>query len=225
MSRRSVGLLLGGLLLSSAAGVQAQILGSGVMPVTEVGPNLRMNTVTSFQSVLQTGYMAQELLSFGASPLDDSFGLDMEALDGLIQEAQGVLFDLQAIRLQAEHLFNLDTAPDSLGGLNQRMAEIRRARMAAQQHAQEIQTLAQRICNVTRRIRHLWDRILVVAGAKQNGQQVQAAIQQLIQVEAQSQVLQAAYQQVQLTQMNEEPLQEEAIQRIHTQVLADWPRP
>lgn len=193
--------------------------------------NHKVNTLTSLQStitaieaVLQTGYMVLELEPFGANPLETSFGGDLDELDTIMTETQGILFDLRAIQQQTARIFALDSAPDSTHGLRERLFEMRRVRAEAQRRARDIQTLPVRIKNVTQRIRNLWDRLLGVIGAKQTGQQLQAMLQQMTHVEAQTQVIQAAYHQAVLTDLSERPVIEESIQRINEHLLADWPQ-
>ena len=85
---------------------------------------------------------------------------------------------------------------------------MRQIRAEAQRRARDIQTLPVRIKNVIGRIIGLWDRLMGVIGAKQTGQQVQAMLQQQTHIEAQTQVILAAYQQAVLTDMAERPLVE-----------------
>jgi hypothetical protein len=73
-------------------------------------------------------------------------------------------------------------------------------------------------------MRVLLDRILGLVGAKQNGQQIQALLQQLTYVESQTQVIDASFQQAALADMAERPIVEESIGIIHQQVLTDWPQ-
>lgn len=193
--------------------------------------NLKSNTMTSLQttitaieSVLQTGYMLLELEPFGSNPLDASFGVDIDELDAIMTETQGILFDLRAIQQQTARIFALQSAPDSTRVLRERIFEIRQARAEAQRRARDIQTLPVRIKNVINRIRGLWDRILDVIGAKQTGQQLQAMMQQMTHVEAQTQVIQAAYHQAVLTDMAERPVVEHSLAIINEQIMVDWPQ-
>lgn len=216
--------------------VSSLLLGSLVSPAHSQlavidAANLKSNTMTSLQttitaieSVLQTGYMLMELEPWGSNPLDGSFGSDITELDKIITETQGILFDIRAIQQQTARIFALTSATDNTRFLRDRLLEIRLARAEAQRRARDIQTLPIRIRNVIGRIVGLWDRIMGVIGAKQTGQQVQAMLQQMTHVEAQSQVILAAYQQAVLTDMAERPVIEESLQKINEQLMADWPQ-
>jgi hypothetical protein len=193
--------------------------------------NLRSNTMTSLQttisaveSVLQTGYMLLELEPFEDLVLDGTFGADLAELDGILGEVSGILFDLRTIQLQAQRLFSLESAPDSTRLLRERLLEIRIERAKALARARDVQTLPVRITNVITRIERLWARILEVIGAKQTGQQLQSMTQQLTHISAQTQVIQAAYNQAILTDASERPVVEQAISLINEQIMVDWPK-
>jgi hypothetical protein len=193
--------------------------------------NLKSNTMTSLQttisaieSVLQTGYMLMELEPFSDIVLDGTFGEDLAELDGILGEVSGILFDLRTIQLQAQRLFSLESAPDSTRLLRERLLDIRIERAKALARARDIQTLPVRITNVIKRIERLWARILEVIGAKQTGQQLQSMTQQLTHISAQTQVIQAAYNQAILTDASERPMVEQAISLINEQIMVDWPK-
>ena len=93
MSRRGpcvVGALLAW--LSLALQVQAQVLGTGVLPVTEVGPNLFQSTITAVQSTLTALSTAQS----AANSILDLTPLDEMILASGIIEAAAQLADIMA---------------------------------------------------------------------------------------------------------------------------------
>lgn len=228
--RRRLRLLRPRLLVSSLVLCTLPGLVHGQLAVIDAA-NLKSNTMTSLQttisaieSVLQTGYMLMELEPFSDIVLDGTFGEDLAELDGILGEVSGILFDLRTIQLQAQRLFSLESAPDSTRLLRERLLDIRIERAKALARARDIQTLPVRITNVIKRIERLWARILEVIGAKQTGQQLQSMTQQLTHISAQTQVIQAAYNQAILTDASERPMVEQAISLINEQIMVDWPK-
>ena len=210
------------LLWTSAA--RAQVL------VEEVGPNLFHNIVTSIQStisaieaVAQTANMILEL-----TPYDDNGLAGLEAdlmeLDGIVQEASMVLYDIGEVERQSRVLFGLDAAPSSTAELQARLWEIRRVRAEQLMQARRIQTLQATAVRTVARILHLAGRILDFVGQKQAMQNISANLTVLKHIETQQGVQVAAFQQALLTGEQERPLIEESVQRINVELLADWPR-
>jgi conjugal transfer/entry exclusion protein len=64
------------------------------IPVTDVG-NLLQNTIQVVQSVALVANMALEL-----TPLDDEFSADLDSLGTIVEEAQGLSYDLRSLNAQ-----------------------------------------------------------------------------------------------------------------------------
>src|SRR5438094_1715181 len=110
--------------------------------------DVAQNTITAIESVLTTIQTilieANQILEL--TPLDDiavSGGIveDMALLGQLVEQAQGLSYDIGSIEGQIESLFNLDTAPDPHHGLTARLAAIKRQKYLAYSYAARVQTL------------------------------------------------------------------------------------
>ena len=136
--RRLAGVVMACLALAQP--LQAQVLGTGILPVTEVGANLYQNTVTAVQSVL-TAIAAAETAAntlLDLTPLDEVITLqgileDVKLLADIVAQAEGLSNDVASLRAQIAALFDLETAPASTSALQERLAEIRRVRGAVLQ--------------------------------------------------------------------------------------------
>ena len=125
----SLSLLLVGLCCAGRAEAQ--------LPVIDLG-NLAQNTITAIESVLTTIETilieANQILEL--TPLDDiavagGIAEDMALLGQLVEQAEGLSYDIGSLQAQLDSLFNLDTAPDTRDGLTERLAEIKRQKYLA----------------------------------------------------------------------------------------------
>ena len=119
---------------------QAQVLGTGVLPVQEIGAQLFHSTVTAVQStisavedVVQTASALQELVPLDAILVAEGIAEDLAALADIVRQAEGLSYDIASLQAQIDALFNLDTAPASTSELQVRLAEIRRVRVTVLQ--------------------------------------------------------------------------------------------
>src|SRR6266487_1894880 len=112
------------LLLGLVATAQAQL------PVIDAG-NLVQNTTTAIESVLTTIETvlieANQVLEL--TPLDEiavagGMAEDMQLLGQLVQEAEGLSYDLGSLRAQIDALFNLNTTPKTTNTLQKHLNTI-----------------------------------------------------------------------------------------------------
>src|SRR5215510_14224874 len=132
----SLSLLLVGLCCAGRAEAQ--------LPVIDLG-NLAQNTVTAIESVLTTIQAilieANQILEL--TPLDDiavagGIAEDMALLGQLIEQAEGLSYDIGSIESQITVLFSLDTAPDTRDGLTERLAELKRVKYQSYSYAVKV---------------------------------------------------------------------------------------
>ena len=97
--------------LSIALPTHAQILGTGVMPVTEIGPNLAQNSITATQSiitaaesVLQTANMVRELVPVDEIIVGKQIAEDLATLGEVLSNAEAVWYDLKSLDAQVTAL-------------------------------------------------------------------------------------------------------------------------
>ena len=232
MSRRGpcvVGALLAW--LSLALQVQAQVLGTGVLPVTEVGPNLFQATITAAQSTLTALSTAQSAANsiLDLTPLDEMImasGIIEAAaqLADIMAQIEGLDNDVQSLQRQITALFGLETAPASPSALRERLAEIRRLRWQCYSYAMRLQTLIRTALRTIQHVATLVNSIRTFLGAKQGMQTLtQVAVSSnttLTILAAQT----AAFQRAASVDKMEELLTIESLQRIQADMMSDWPR-
>jgi hypothetical protein len=231
MSRRGsclVGILLAWLSLALPA--QAQVLGTGVLPVTEVGPNFWQNTITAAQSTLTALATAQTATSFllDLTPLDEiilASGLIETAaqLADILQQVEVLDSDIQSLQRQITALFDLETAPASASALRERLAEIRRLRWQCYSYAMRLQTLIKTALRTIQHISTLVNSIASFLGSKQAQQtlvQVSVSMNNTLTIQA---AQTAAYQRAASVDKMEELLTMESIQKIQADMMASWP--
>jgi len=226
MTRRTwVPGILVAVLLSSPWDTQSQL------PVIDL-TNLSQNTISAVQSVLTTiqTVLIEINQILDLTPLDDiavaqGIAEDMELLGQLLEQAEGLSYDVGSLETQIASLFDLDTAPDTRDGLTERMAEIKRVKFQCYRYAAKVQTL---LATASRTIEHLTgllDTIGALLGNMQ-GNQTQAQFQSVLGKHmANLEVQQAAFQRAQTVDKLSEALIIESINRIQARRMEDWPEP
>ena len=203
------------------------------IPTLEVpGPLLTQTAWGAFQQTLNTVeavfHSTQWILTltgYEDTGLGGSYHTDLDDLEGIISETQGVLWDAQSLMNDTTRLLGLDGAPQSTMALQDRLWDIRKIQYERKTKALQIQTLPKRVTNLVARIRNLGARILDILGEKQGSQQVQAMLQQVQYLEGQSQVIQAAYNNAMLTDSMEHQLIGQSLWHINEAVYSTMPRP
>ena len=226
MTRRTwVPGILVAVLLSSPWDTQSQL------PVIDL-TNLSQNTISAVQSVLTTiqTVLIEINQILDLTPLDDiavaqGIAEDMELLGQLLEQAEGLSYDVGSLETQIASLFDLDTAPDTRDGLTERMAEIKRVKFQCYRYAAKVQTL---LATASRTIEHLTgllDTIGALLGNMQ-GNQTQAQFQSVLGKHmANLEVQQAAFQRAQTVDKLSEALIIESLNRIQARRMEDWPEP
>jgi hypothetical protein len=194
--------------------------------------NLGHNSVTSFQStvtaiesVLQSGYMVLELEPFGDTGLNGEFFTKLAELEAILAEGEHVIWDIESLLAQIRALYGLEGAPDNSTGLRERLYLIRRHKQSVFTYAQRVLTLQRTAIHTIRHIGSLLDRIVDFVGGKQARQNISAQLSVMTQLQNEQGVLTAAFQQSMLTELQEQPMVDEATQRINTQIYSTMPRP
>ena len=223
MSQRVTRIALTAVLsLSLALQVQAQVLGTGVLQVQEIGMQLWHSTVTAVNAVATALSTAQTVVQgiTELTPLDEVITLqgileDLSALADIVGQAEGLSYDLQSLQAQIAALFDLDTAPNNIHVLNERLAQIRRIRAQCYSYAMRLQTL---LTTATRTAEHLTGLLNSVAsflGAKQGMQTLVQVATTISKTEAISAAQVAAYQRAGSVDKMEELLTIESLHRIN----------
>ena len=220
-----------GVIIGLALEAHAQVLGTGVLPVQEIGAQLVQSTVTAVQStisaiedVVQTASALQELVPLDAILVAEGIAEDMAALADIVRQAEGLSYDIASLQAQIDALFNLDTAPASTSELQVRLAEIRRVRSQCYSYAMRLQTLLTTALRTVDHLVLLVNSIANFLGAKQGMQtlvQLNATISKTTTIHA---TQTAAFQRAGSVDAMEQLLTIESLHRINEATMADWPR-
>src|SRR5437660_8220623 len=199
------------------------------LPVIDLG-NLAQNTLTAIESVLTTIETilieANQILEL--TPLDDiavSGGIaeDMALLGQLVEQAEGLSYDIGSLQAQLDSLFNLDTAPDTRDGLTARLAEIKRQKYLAYSYAARVQTLMRTALRTVDHLQGLLDTLSDLIGNMQanqtHAQLTTVASKHLANLDVQM----ASFQRAQTVDKLSEALIIESITKIQARRIEDWP--
>lgn len=199
------------------------------IPVTDAG-NLFQNTISAVQSVLTTiqtvlieANQILELESLGDIATAGGIAEDMKLLALLVEQAQGLSYDLSSLEAQIQSLFGLDSAPTTVDGLRARMAEIRHYKLLAYSYAARVQTLLKTAARTTEHLVQMLDTIAAILGNKQANQthvQVSTvAAKHLANID----VNMSAYQRAHTIDALADALITESIRKIEEARMEDWP--
>jgi conjugal transfer/entry exclusion protein len=200
------------------------------LPVIDAG-NLAQNTISAIQSVLTTIQTvlieANQILDL--TPVDNvvvAQGIteDMLLLGQIVEQAEGLSYDLTSLEAQINALFQLDAAPDTRDGLTARLAEIKALKFQAYSYAARVQTLMK---TALRTVEHLNALLESIAGLIGNLQGQQTSVQaQLAMTKhiTNMDVHLAAYYRARTTDKLSEALIAESIAKIQAARMEDWPK-
>ena len=199
--------------------------------IVEDPANLLVNTWTSVQTtlttieaVLQTAYMVLELTGFDEGSLDAEFFTDLNELQGIVGESAALMRDVQSLRQQVIHLFDLEAAPNNTTEAIARLQEIGRAINEAYLVAMEVQTLIRTAVHTVQHVRQLIARIQAFLGQKQALQNLNENTATLARVQATQLAVTTAMARAQATQGMEKALVQQMTINITIEVMADWPK-
>lgn len=212
------------LLLAGPVPASAQILGTGVMPVVEVGANLFQNTVTAANSVISVVNQALELLPLDEIIVGGQLAEDLALLGEITSSASLVWYDLNSLEAQITALFGLDTVPTTREGLDARLLAIRQFYYETLCYAMRAQTLMTTMFRTIDHVTRLVDSIQTFVGHMQGQQtlvQVNTTISKTLAI---MEVQQTAWQRQDTVQRLAEGVTLESLRRIGEVRLADHPR-
>jgi conjugal transfer/entry exclusion protein len=217
----SLSLLLVGLFFTGRAEAQ--------LPVIDMG-NLAQNTITAIESVLTTIQTilieANQILEL--TPLDDiavSGGIaeDMALLGQLVEQAEGLSYDIGSLQGQIDSLFNLDTAPDTRDGLTERLTQIKMLKYQSYSYAARVQTLMRTALRTVDHLQGLLDTLGAIVGNMGGNQTVGQFHAVSSKHLANLDVQMASFQRAQTVDKLSEALILESITKIQARRIEDWP--
>ena len=192
--------------------------------------NLGQNTITAIESVLTTIQAilieANQILEL--TPLDDiavagGIAEDMALLGQLVEQAEGLSYDIGSLQAQLDSLFNLDTAPDTRDGLTERLAEIKRQKYLAYSYAARVQTLMRTALRTVEHLQGLLDTLGAIVGNMGGNQTVGQFHAVSSKHLANLDVQMASFQRAQTVDKLSEALIIESITKIQARRIEDWP--
>ena len=211
------------LLLSLVSAAHAQV---AVIDVADVA----QNTITAIESVLTTIETvlieANQVLEL--TPLDEitvtgGMAEDMALLGQLVEQAEGLSYDIGSLQGQLESLFNLDTAPDTRDGLTERLAEIKRVKYQSYSYAARVQTLMRTALRTVEHLQGLLDTLGAIVGNMGGNQTVGQFHAVSSKHLANLDVQMASFQRAQTVDKHSDALILESITRIQARRIEDWP--
>lgn len=134
--------------------------------------NLVQNSITAVESVLTTieeflieaqGVLNLTALSSGTAAMGTILE-DMQLMAEIIQQAEGLSYDIGSLEAQINALFGLDLAPATSSELAIRLAEIRRVRQQAYSYATRVQTLLKTAIRTIEHMNALLDNVSTLIG-------------------------------------------------------------
>jgi conjugal transfer/entry exclusion protein len=192
--------------------------------------NFAENTITAIESVLTTIQTilieANQILEL--TPLDGiatagGIAEDMALLGQLVEQAEGLSYDIGSIQSQIEVLFNLDTAPDTKDGLAERLAQIKQVKYQCYTYAAKVQTLMRTALRTVDHLQGLLDTLGSIVG-NMGGNQTHAQLTTVSSKHlANLDVQIATFHRAQTVDKLSEALIIESINKIQARRMEDWP--
>jgi P-type conjugative transfer protein TrbJ len=224
--KRMIGILVAVIYCGMSSPVHA-ILGVG---------DLVFDPAIHFEAVIQTAEAIQttintaeiianqvlELTALEAWVLDAGMAEDLQQLQELISQAEGLAWDVESLNAQLTALFGLDSAPFTSVEFRERQAEIRRYQYQSWSYAMRTQTLMRTLLSAVNHILGIYESVKGIIGNKQGLQTIAEYQAKVAQTLAEMNLHTAALHRAQSVQGINDPLILQSIQNINHGVLDDW---
>jgi conjugal transfer/entry exclusion protein len=183
------------------------------------------STITAVEAVIQTAQGVLNLTALDELATAGGIAEDMALLGQLVEQAQGLSYDLGSLESQITSLFDLGTAPDTRDGLTERLAEIKRVKFQCYTYAARVQTLMTTALRTVDHLQGLLDTLGSIVG-NLSGQQTTGQFQAVTSKHlANLDVQIATYHRAQTVDKLSEALIIESINKIQARRMEDWPTP
>ena len=186
--------------------------------------NLLQNVITAIQTTFTVLNQILDLTPVDEIVLSAEFVADLEALATMVDEAQGLAYDVGSLHAQVTSLFSLESAPTSAQGFRERMAEIRRVVFLSYAYALRTQTLIRTALSTVQHLNRLVSTIGSFIGNMQGNQTMSQVDSTLSKSLAILQVQTAAYERAQSVERIAEPMMIESLHRIQHEIMGDYPQ-
>ncbi len=185
--------------------------------------NLAQNVIQALQTILMVGNQLLELTGLEEITLGDDYQADLDALGTIVQEAQGLSYDVQSLNAQIATLFDLRTAPNGSAALRKRLAAIRQVTFESYVYALRTQTLLRTALTTVQHLSRLIGAIGDLVGNKQGHQTASQLDGTLSKALSTLQVQTAAYERAQSVERLERVVTEQSLEEIHKAIMEDYP--
>jgi conjugal transfer/entry exclusion protein len=193
------------------------------IPVIDVA-NLVQNVITAIQTVFIVANQLLELTGVDGLILGNDFGSDMDEPQSIVEQAQGLSYDLGSLQAQVDALFSLDAVPRSTRELAERMAAIRQVVFESRVYALRTQTLLQTTLRTVQRLTRLVATISDYVGNMQGNQTISQINSTVTEQLAKLQVQTAAFERAETVDRLTEPLLQKSLENITEDVTQNYLR-
>ncbi len=179
--------------------------------------------LTTIEAFLIEANQVLELTSLDDIGVSGGIAEDMALLAKLVDQAEGLSYDIASLQAQIAALFDLQTAPATRDGLTARIAEIKRIKYQAYSYVARVHTL---LLTAKRTVEHLigiLDTVKALVGNKQGHQTATQAQVVIAKHLANLDVQTTAFNRAQVIDKLAEALITESIANIQASRMEDWP--
>jgi conjugal transfer/entry exclusion protein len=192
--------------------------------------DIAQNTITAIESTLTTieAILIEAQGVLNLTPLEGistAQGIveDMRLLGQLVEQAQGLSYDVASLEGQITVLFNLDTAPDTRDGLAERLAQIKQVKYECYSYAAKVQTLLRTAIRTVDHLQGLLETLSALVGNltghQTHTQATIVAAKHLANLDVQN----AAFHRAQTVDKLGDLVIIESITKIQARRIEDWP--
>ena len=186
-----------------------------------------IQTVEAIETTINTAETVAnqvlDLTALEAWALDaGTWAADLQQIQALVEQAEGLAWDVERLNAQITSLFGLEGAPMTSLEFRERQQEIRYYLYLSWSYAMRTQTLVQTLLSTVDHILGVYETLLGIIGNKQGLQAIGQYQAKVAQALAELNLKTAALQRAQSVQGINDPLILQSIQNINLGVWGDW---
>jgi hypothetical protein len=182
------------------------------------------STISAAEAVIHTAKWVIEQTPLGELAMADEWFEDMRQLDALVQEAQALGYDIDALSALINATFSLESAPDNTTDFWMRQREIRQHISLGYTYAMRTQTLIQTAMRTVSHALSIYRQIETLLGNLSGQQNLAQAQSKLVQLATEAKVTTTAFQRAQSLERINDPLILESLDRINENIMSTHPR-
>jgi conjugal transfer/entry exclusion protein len=179
-------------------------------------------TLTAINTAEIIANQVLDLTGLEAWAVEGTLAADLQQIQALVVEAQGLAWDVASLNAQLTALFGLEGAPRTSLEFSLRQQEIRQFMYLSWSYAMRTQTLVQTLLSTVDHILGIYNILRGIIGNKQGLQSIGQNQAKATQILAELDLHTAAMHRAQSVQGINDPLILQSIQHINHGVLDDW---